>query len=59
MDRIGRFTIILATLLLVEFEPWPCRAQTAALPATSIPPAQTGATSAPPSGSPRRSGRPN
>ena len=32
MDRIGRFTVILATLSLVAFEPWPCRAQPAARP---------------------------
>ena len=42
MDRIGT-TIILATLLLVEFEPWPCRAQPSAVPATSIPPPRQGA----------------
>ena len=43
MDRIGRFTVILATLLLAGFEPWPCRAQHSALPATSIPPPRPGA----------------
>jgi len=42
MDRIGRFTVILATLLLPVFEPWPCSAQPSALPATSIPPPRPG-----------------
>jgi outer membrane protein TolC len=42
MDRIGGFTVILTTLLLVGFEPWPCRAQSSALPATSIPPPRPG-----------------
>ena len=37
MDRIGRLTVVVATLLLVGFEPWPCYAQPAALPANSIP----------------------
>jgi outer membrane protein TolC len=42
MDRIRGFTVILATLLLFGFEPWPCRAQHSALPATSIPPPRPG-----------------
>ena len=42
MDRIGRLTVVVATLLLVGFEPWPCYAQPAALPATSIPPPRPG-----------------
>ena len=42
MDRIGRFTVIVATLLLAGFEPWPCHAQPSALPATSIPPPRPG-----------------
>ncbi len=42
MDRIGRLTVVVATLLLVGFEPRPCRAQPAALPATSIPPPRPG-----------------
>jgi len=42
MDRIGGFTVILATLLLFGFEPWPCRAQLWALPAASIPPPRPG-----------------
>jgi outer membrane protein TolC len=41
MDRIGRFTVILATLLLPECEPWPCRAQNSPPVATSIPPPRT------------------
>ena len=39
MDRIGRLTVVVATLLLVGFEPWPCHAQPAA---TSIPPPRPG-----------------
>jgi outer membrane protein TolC len=39
MDRIGRLMVVVATLLLVGFEPWPCRAQPAA---TSIPPPRPG-----------------
>jgi outer membrane protein TolC len=42
MDRISRLTVVIATLLLVGFEPWPCYAQPAALPATSIPPPRPG-----------------
>ena len=42
MDRIGRFTVILATLLLPGFEPWPCRAQSSARRAASIPPPRPG-----------------
>jgi outer membrane protein TolC len=42
MDRIGRFTVILATLLLPGFEPWPCRAQSSAPTARSIPPPRSG-----------------
>ena len=43
MDRIGRFTVVVAILLLAEREPWPCRAQQSILPATSIPPTRPGA----------------
>ena len=42
MDRIGRLMVVVATLLLVGFEPWPCHAQPAALPPTSIPPPRPG-----------------
>jgi outer membrane protein TolC len=42
MDRIGRLTVVVATLLLVGFEPWPCHAQSLALPASSIPPPRPG-----------------
>ncbi|MGO9921957.1 MAG: TolC family protein [Isosphaeraceae bacterium] len=42
MDRIGGFTVILATLLLVGFEPRTCCAQVSAQPATSIPPPRSG-----------------
>jgi outer membrane protein TolC len=41
MDRIGRITVILATLLLAGFEPWPCRAQPSD-PRASIPAPRTG-----------------
>jgi outer membrane protein TolC len=37
MDRIGRFTVILATLVLPGFAPWPCRAQISGPSATSNP----------------------
>jgi outer membrane protein TolC len=47
MDRIGRFTVILATLLLTGFESWPCRAQLSTHPATSIPPPRPGSDFAP------------
>jgi outer membrane protein TolC len=38
MDRIGRFTVILAILLLSGFEPRPCRAQSSPAPRAMIPP---------------------
>ena len=38
MDRIGRFTVILVTLLLLGFEPWVSRAQSPNPAATPIPP---------------------
>ena len=41
MDRIGRITVILATLLLAGFEPCPCRAQPSD-PRASIPAPRTG-----------------
>jgi outer membrane protein TolC len=43
MDRIGRFTVVVAILLLAEREPRPCCAQQSILPATSIPPRPTDA----------------
>ena len=42
MDRIGRITVFLSTLLLAGFEPWPCRAQTSDSPASSIAPPRLG-----------------
>ncbi len=42
MDRIGRFTVILATLLFPGFGPWPCRAQPLPPRASSIPPPRPG-----------------
>jgi outer membrane protein TolC len=42
MDRIGRFTVILGTLLLPAFQPWPCRAQSSAPPPALIPPPRSG-----------------
>ena len=38
MDRIGRFTVIVATLLLAGFKPCPCSAQLSAAPTAPIPP---------------------
>ena len=42
MDRIGRFTVMLAILLPAGLEPWTCRAQLSAPPAPSIPPPRPG-----------------
>ncbi len=42
MERIGGFTVILATLLLSGFEPRICRAQPSPPQATSIPPPRSG-----------------
>jgi outer membrane protein TolC len=42
MDRIGRVTVIVATLLLPGFEPSPCRAQPSPPLATTIPPPRPG-----------------